>query len=247
LRFSPDETRRLLDAAGVWLPDAVAAALHDRTEGWAAGLRLAALSLAGHPHPEQFVIDFSGSDRAVADYLMAEMLERQPPDTQRLLLATSLLDRVNGDLGDLLTGGTGSADTLLELEDANAFVTSLDVDRTWFRYHLMMRDMLRLELRRTRSPEIPPLHRRAAGWLADHAQTAEAIQHRQRLGQPLTNKAFTSDGYSGTSTGSPTGPTRRHSSLPRTEWCCSTHHRASGGTCRGPSTRSRTRTVSPAR
>jgi hypothetical protein len=81
---------------------------------------------------------------------------------------------VNGELGDLLTGGTGSQNTLLELEDANAFVTSLDPDRTWFRYHLMMRDMLRLDLRRTRSPEIPQLHRRAGGWLAEHAQTRPA-------------------------------------------------------------------------
>jgi LuxR family transcriptional regulator, maltose regulon positive regulatory protein len=193
LRFSPDETRQLLDASGIRLPAAVVATLHERTEGWAAGLRLAALSLAGHPHPEQFVTDFSGSDRTVADYLMAEMLERQPPDIQRLLLATSLLDRVNGELGDLLTGGTGSEHTLLELEDANAFVTSIDPDRTWFRYHLMTRDMLRLELRRTRSPEIPQLHRRAAAWLADHAQTAEAIQHLQAAGDWTTAARLLTD------------------------------------------------------
>jgi LuxR family maltose regulon positive regulatory protein len=78
LRFSSDETRQLLDTAGIRLPVAVVAMLHERTEGWAAGLRLAALSLAGHPDPEQFVTDFSGSNRTVADYLMAEMLERQP-------------------------------------------------------------------------------------------------------------------------------------------------------------------------
>jgi LuxR family maltose regulon positive regulatory protein len=182
LRFTPDETRQMLAAAGIRLSDAVAATLHERTEGWAAGLRLAALSLASHPHPEQFVTDFSGSDRTVVDYLMAEMLERQPPDTQRLLLTTSLLDRVNGELGDLLTGGTASEHILLELENANAFVTSLDPGRTWFRYHLMLRDMLRLELRRTRSAEIPQLHRRAAQWLADRAQTAEAIRHLQAVG-----------------------------------------------------------------
>jgi LuxR family maltose regulon positive regulatory protein len=206
LRFSSDETRQLLDVAGIRLPSAVVATLHERTEGWAAGLRLAALSMAEHPHPEQFVADFSGSDRTVADYLMAEMLERQPPETQRLLLTTSLLDRVNGELGDLITGGTGSQNTLLELENANAFVTSLGPDRTWFRYHLMMRDMLRLELRRTRSPDIPQLHRRAAGWLADHAQTAEAIRHLQAAGdwttaaRLLTDHALslTLDGESGT-------------------------------------------------
>ncbi|HEY0533846.1 MAG TPA: LuxR C-terminal-related transcriptional regulator [Actinoplanes sp.] len=206
LRFALDETRRLLAGAGIRLSDSAVATLHERTEGWAAGLRLAALSLAGHPHPEQFVTDFSGSDRTVADYLMAEMLQRQPPDTQRLLLATSLLDRVNGELGDLLTGGTGSERILLELENANAFVTSLDPERTWFRYHLMVRDMLRLEVRRTRSAEIPQLHRRAAEWLADHAQTAEAVRHLQAVGdwsaaaRLLTDHALslTLDGEGGT-------------------------------------------------
>jgi hypothetical protein len=78
------------------LPDPVVAILHQRTEGWAAGLRLAVLSLAGHPDPEQFIAEFSGSDRTVAEYLMAEVLDRQPPQVQRLLLRTSVLDRVNG-------------------------------------------------------------------------------------------------------------------------------------------------------
>jgi LuxR family maltose regulon positive regulatory protein len=206
LRFNPDETRQMLAAAGIRLSDSVVATLHGRTEGWAAGVRLAALALAGHPHPEKFVTDFSGSDRTVADYLMAEMLQRQPPDTQRLLLATSLLDRVNGELGDLLTGSTGSEHILLDLEDANAFVTSLDPDRTWFRYHLMVREMLRLELRRTRSAEIPGLHRRAAEWLADHARTPEAIRHLQAVAdwssaaRLLSDHALslTLDGESGT-------------------------------------------------
>jgi hypothetical protein len=111
-----------------------AAPLHQRTEGWAAGLRLAALSLVGHPDPERFVAEFSGSDRTVAEYLIAEMLERQPPDVQDLLLRTSLLDRVNGELADLLTGRPGSEQILLDLEDANAFVESLDSERSWFRH-----------------------------------------------------------------------------------------------------------------
>jgi LuxR family transcriptional regulator, maltose regulon positive regulatory protein len=96
--------------------------LHERTEGWAAGLRLAAFSLAGHPDPERFVAEFSGSDRTVAEYLIAETLERQPDDVLDLLLRTSLLDRVNGELADLLTGRPGSEQILLDLEDANAFV-----------------------------------------------------------------------------------------------------------------------------
>src|SRR6185312_516509 len=104
LRFTQRETRELLDASGIALSEARAALLHERTEGWAAGLRLAALSLAGHPDPERFVAEFSGSDRTVAEYLLAEMLERQRDDVQQLLLRTSLLDRVNGELADLLTG-----------------------------------------------------------------------------------------------------------------------------------------------
>jgi LuxR family maltose regulon positive regulatory protein len=150
LRFTERETRELLDASGISLSDAATALLHQRTEGWAAGLRLAAISLAGHPDPERFVAEFSGSDRTVAEYLIAELLDRQPPDVQQLLLRTSLLDRVNGELADLLTGRPGSEGILLELEDANAFVVSLDPQRTWFRYHHLLGDFLRLEQRRTR-------------------------------------------------------------------------------------------------
>jgi len=135
LRFTERETRELLDASGIALSEAGVALLHQRTEGWAAGLRLAALSLAGHPDPERFVAEFFGSDRTVAEYLIAEMLERQPGDVKDLLLRTSLLDRVNGELADLLTGRPGSERILLELEDANAFVVSLYPERTWFRYH----------------------------------------------------------------------------------------------------------------
>jgi LuxR family transcriptional regulator, maltose regulon positive regulatory protein len=107
LRFSERETRELLDASGIALSEAGAAVLHQRTEGWAAGLRLAVISLAGHRDPERFVAEFSGSDRTVAEYLLAEMLDRQPPEVQDLLLRTCLLDRVNGELADLLTRRPG--------------------------------------------------------------------------------------------------------------------------------------------
>jgi LuxR family maltose regulon positive regulatory protein len=182
LRFSERETRELLDASGIALSEAGAALLHQRTEGWAAGLRLAVLSLAGHPDPERFVAGFSGSDRTVAEYLLAEMLDRQPPGVQDLLLRTSLLDRVNGELADLLTGHPGSEQILLDLEDANAFVASLDPRRTWFRYHHLFADLLRLELRRALPADIPALHRRAAGWFTVHGQVAEAIRHTQAAG-----------------------------------------------------------------
>src|SRR6185436_4576518 len=101
LRFTERETRELLAASGISLTDDGAAALYQRTEGWAAGLRLAVISLSGHPDPEHFVAEFSGIDRAVGEYLMAEMLERQPSEVQGMLLRSSLVDRMNGELADL--------------------------------------------------------------------------------------------------------------------------------------------------
>jgi LuxR family transcriptional regulator, maltose regulon positive regulatory protein len=182
LRFTERETRELLDASGIALSEAGAALLHQRTEGWVAGLRLAVLSLAGHPDPERFVAEFSGSDRMVAEYLLAEMLDRQAADVQQLLLRTSLLDRVNGELADLLTGRPGSEGILLKLEDANAFVVSLNPGRTWFRYHHLFADLLRLELRRTLPDQVPELHRRAAGWFTRHGEVAEAVRHTHAAG-----------------------------------------------------------------
>ena len=182
LQFSAGETRELLATSGISMSDAGVAALHRRTEGWAAGLRLAVISLSGHPDPERFVAEFSGTDRAVGDYLMAEMLERQPSEVQRMLLRTSLVDRVNGELADLLAGRAGSEQMLLELEEANAFVVSLDAERTWFRYHQLLADFLRLELRRTSADEVGDLHRRAARWFADHGDVVEAVRHTLAAG-----------------------------------------------------------------
>jgi LuxR family maltose regulon positive regulatory protein len=180
LRFSEGEAQALLKASGIELDAEAIAALHERTEGWAAGLRLAAISLAGHPQPQRFVAAFSGTDRTIADYLLAEMLERQPPDVRQLLLCTSVLERVNGPLADLLTGSAGSQRILEQLEDANAFVVSLDPERIWFRYHHLFGDLLRLELRRTAtSGAITELHRRAAGWFAQSRYPVEALRHAQ--------------------------------------------------------------------
>jgi LuxR family maltose regulon positive regulatory protein len=179
LRFSLAEARELLTAAGAELTDSALMLLHERTEGWAAGLRLAALSLAGHLDPERFAAEFSGSERTVAEYLVAEVLERQSEEGRRLLLRTSVLDRVCGELADALTESPGGQRILQELEEANAFVVSLDAARSWFRYHRLFADLLQLELRRTAPGEIPGLHKAAARWFARRGFAADAIRHAQ--------------------------------------------------------------------
>jgi LuxR family transcriptional regulator, maltose regulon positive regulatory protein len=181
LRLSLAEARALLDGAGVTVSDAALALLHARSEGWAAGLRLAALSLAGHPDPERFAAEFSGSERTVAGYLMDEVLERQSESVRRLLLRTSVLDRVSGELADLLADEAGAEGVLQDLEQAGAFVVSLDTQRTWFRYHRLFADLLRLELRRTAPAEVPRLHRAAAAWFAEQGFPAEAVRHAQAV------------------------------------------------------------------
>jgi LuxR family maltose regulon positive regulatory protein len=179
LRFTVAEARAFFQAAGVQLPDPALAVLYDRTEGWAAGLRLAALSLAGHPDPERFAEEFSGSERTVAEYLLAEVLERQPEEVRRLLLRTSVLEQVNGELADLLTGGSGGERVLQDLEEANAFVVAVDAARSWFRYHHLFADLLQLELRCSVPDDVAALHRTAATWLAGHGFGAEAVRQAQ--------------------------------------------------------------------
>jgi hypothetical protein len=179
LRFTVDEARKLVSAAGVELPEPALALLHGRTEGWAAGLRLAALSLAGHPDPGRFAEEFSGSERTVAEYLLAEVLERQSDAVRQLLLRTSILERVSGPLADALTGGSGGERTLQELEETNAFVVALDAARSWFRYHHLFADLLQLELRRTAPGEVTALHRVATSWFAGHGHPIEAVRHAQ--------------------------------------------------------------------
>ena len=183
LRFSVDEARELLATAGVRLPETSLAMLHERTEGWAAGLRLAAIALTTEPDPQRYVAEFSGSARTVADYLFTEVLERQPEAARRLLLRTSVLERISGPLADLLTDGSGAEHTLQALEEAGAFVVAIDPGRTWFRYHRLFADLLALELRRTEPAVIPQLHARAARWYADHGQALEAIRHAQAAGE----------------------------------------------------------------
>jgi LuxR family transcriptional regulator, maltose regulon positive regulatory protein len=209
LRFTLEESRDLLDAAGVRLSEEALALLHERTEGWAAGLRLAALSLAGHPDPDLFAAGFSGSERTVAEYLLAEVLGRQPKQVRRLLVRTSVLERVNGELADLLTGGSGGGKILRDLEQANAFVLALDAQRSWFHYHALFADLLELELLDTTAQdELARLHGTAAAWFGEHGFPVEAVRHAQAaqdwdlagrllsdhwLGLALDGKAATAD------------------------------------------------------
>src|SRR3954469_19882961 len=180
LRFTQGEADALLRDAGVTLSEPAVAQLRERTEGWAAGLRLAAMFLAATPDPESAVAAFSGTERTVAEYLIGEVLAHQPDDVRDLLLRTCILERVNGPLADALTGRDDGERLLLELEDANAFVSAVDAGRTWFRYHQLLVDLLRVELRRQLPSSARRLHRRAARWLADHGFVAQAMRQAQQ-------------------------------------------------------------------
>jgi LuxR family maltose regulon positive regulatory protein len=182
LSFTLDETREMMAGLGIDLSEASLDLLQDRTEGWVAGLRLAAISLAAHPDPERFIAEFSGSERNVAEYLLAEVLEAQPDDVGRLLVRTSLLAHVNGELGDLLTGNSGTERHLQALADSGGFVVALDGARTWFRVHHLFAEFLAARLRHTEPAEIPGLHVAAAKWHAEHGDVIEAIAHAQAGG-----------------------------------------------------------------
>jgi LuxR family transcriptional regulator, maltose regulon positive regulatory protein len=182
LAFTAGEAGELMAAGGIEIGPGEVERLSARTEGWAAGLRLAAMSLARRDDPERFVAEFSGSERTVADYLVSEVLAGRPPEVRDLLLRTSILERVNAPLADLLTGRRDGARLLHELEEANAFVVAVDVGRTWFRYHHLLADLLRLELGREAPDDVPRLHGLAAGWHAEHGGFVEAIRHAQRAG-----------------------------------------------------------------
>jgi LuxR family maltose regulon positive regulatory protein len=151
----------------------------------AVGLRLAALSLRGHSDPERFAAEFSGTERTVTEYLLAEVLERQIEPVRRLLLRTSICERVNGELADLLTGEADGERILQDLEEAGAFVVSVDARRSWFRYHQMFAELLQLELRRSAPGELPALHDAAAGWFATRGFPVEAVRHAQAAEQGI--------------------------------------------------------------
>jgi LuxR family transcriptional regulator, maltose regulon positive regulatory protein len=183
LQFTGEEAAALLNGSmGLALAAEEVARLAERTEGWAAGLVLAGLSLRGRPDPGGFVAAFSGGDRHVADYLLAEVLERQPPELREFLLRTSVLERLSGPLGDAVLETQDSAALLGELEASNLFVVPLDDHRQWYRYHQLFADLLQLQLVAREPGLVPVLHRRAAAWHQAAGQIDQAIGHASAAG-----------------------------------------------------------------
>ncbi|MGH2715327.1 MAG: hypothetical protein ACRDM7_15835, partial [Thermoleophilaceae bacterium] len=180
LAFTREEAVALLN--GLDLPAADLDLLWRRTEGWAAGLKLARLSVEGHADPHVFVAGFAGGDSAVSDYLISEVVARQPAETLLFLLRTSIAERVSGELAEALTGAASGSHTLRELARQDAFVSPVGEDGSWYRYHLMFADVLRAELHRRLPGEAPRLHRIAAGWHARHGSPLEAVRHAVSAG-----------------------------------------------------------------
>ena len=178
LRFTPDEAASYLnDAMGLQLTPDDVTALEERTEGWIAALQLAALSMAGRDDVTSFIAGFTGDDRYVVDYLVEEVLQRQPEDVQAFLLHTSVLDRMNGALCDALTGQDGGRAVLETLDRDNLFLVPLDDRRQWYRYHHLFADVLQARLLDEQPERVGELHRLASEWYAQHGDRAEAIRH----------------------------------------------------------------------
>jgi LuxR family transcriptional regulator, maltose regulon positive regulatory protein len=184
LRFTADEAAALLQAGSTGdLPDGSVAVLTSRTEGWAAGLQLAALSLHGQSDVAGFVATFSGSHRYVLDFLAEEVLDRQPAQLRAFLLDTSVLDRLSGELCDAVTGRTDGQQMLEQVERANLFLVPLDAARRWWRYHHLFADFLRVRLRQEQPSRVAVLHRRAAAWSQAHDLADDAVRHALEAGE----------------------------------------------------------------
>jgi len=178
LRFTPEEATALLgETAGPGLPGEAVAALVARTEGWAAGLQLAGLSLRGRADAAGFVAAFSGSHRFVLDYLADDVLADQPGQVRAFLLETSVLERLTGELCDAVTGRAGSQAMLEQVERAGLFVVPLDEVRGWWRYHHLFADLLRARLQAEQPGRVRALHRAAAAWCEEHDLADDAVRH----------------------------------------------------------------------
>src|SRR3954454_9980170 len=183
LAFTECEAAALLAAHDLSLAPELVRALRTRTEGWAAGLRLAALSLQHRDDPEDFVREFAGDDRVIGDYLLAEVLDRQAPELRAFLLRTSLVDRISGELADALIGQCSSSDILAGLERTNGFVIGIDTRREYYRYHRLFAELLRTRAHHDLAAQLPGLHARAARWYAAKGMGSQALQHAVGAGE----------------------------------------------------------------
>jgi LuxR family maltose regulon positive regulatory protein len=178
LRFTIDEITMFLNRVmGLSLTTEEVVALEARTEGWIAGLQIAALSMQGHEDIPGFIKTFSGSHRHILGYLAEEVLNRQPKGTLDFLLQTSILDRLCGPLCDAVTGESGGQEILENLEHANLFLTPLDDERKWYRYHHLFAEVLQARLQQTQHDVLTKLHRRAGNWFANQGRNQEAVRH----------------------------------------------------------------------
>ena len=181
LRFTAEESRLLLQGMDVALPPPASRMLNARTEGWGAGLQLAALSLQGKRQAQADVLDFierfTGTDRYVLDYLTEEVLTRQRIDVQNFLQLTSVLEQLCAPLCDAVSQRQDSHLLLEELERANLFITALDNQRQWYRYHSFFADLLRQRLQRSHPELLPQLHLRASAWFRSAQQASHALRH----------------------------------------------------------------------
>jgi LuxR family maltose regulon positive regulatory protein len=192
LRFTPAETATFLrDVMNLGLSEQEVAVLESRTEGWIAGLQLAALSLQGRDNPADFVQSFAGSDHHVVDYLAEEVLQQQTDHIQQFLMETSILRRLTGSLCDAVTGRSDSHVLLERLEAKNLFTIPLDQEQRWYRYHPLFADVLRHRLRRTHPDWVPELRLRAAAWYREHGlqMDLESCSPDAQLGLGLDAKA----------------------------------------------------------
>jgi LuxR family maltose regulon positive regulatory protein len=178
LRFAAGEAERLFnDVLALDLSDTDIELLYQRTEGWAAGLYLAALSLAKRTDAAALIRTFAGDNRHIVDYLMAEVLDRQPPQLRSFMLRTSILRRLSGTLCDAVLQDTDSASVLETIERENLFLVPLDLSRGWYRYHHLFAELLLTELHRTESQLVASLRQRAAAWFAAQGHTDAAVHH----------------------------------------------------------------------
>ncbi len=183
LRFGPAQAADLVAAiASIELGQADLADLVDRTEGWPAGLYLAALSLRDHPSPSTFIREFTGDSRYVVDFLAEEVLGRQPAEIRQFLSRTSILGRFCAPLCDAVVGSSGTAQIIDLLERENLFVVPLDDTRQWFRYHHLFAQVLRSDLARSQPEIVPALHQRASSWHRQAGLASEAIHHAHAAG-----------------------------------------------------------------